>query len=211
MLGSETGSSGRPWTAIVLGSLVAFIAAVVLLVFGSVGGDEKHARTRSVSTTTAVEVVTTTTRGEVNYTVQAGDTLISISQHFGVSQARIIRANNLADPDHLFAGQVIKIPALIPKQIVVRPAKVSPGDTVSLKLTGGEATEGITFKIQRPNGTTFTGRSHLADDNGTVKTTYTLSATDPPGTYTVTASGDQGTSAQATFEVVAAPATTVPG
>lgn len=210
MLGSETGSSGRPLTAIVLGSLVAFIVAVVLLVFGSAGGHDKPTHTRTVSTTTPVDIVTTTSRGPVNYTVQAGDTLISISEHFGISQARIIRANNLANPDNLVAGQVLKIPPVIPKQVVVRPATVSPGDTINLKLTGAEATEGITFKIQRPNGTTFTGRSHLADDDGTVKTTYTLGVTDPPGTYTVTASGDQGTSVQTTFEVVAT-TTTVPG
>lgn len=210
MLGSETGSSGRPLTAIVLGSLVAFIVAVVLLVFGSAGGHDKPTHTRTASTTTPVDIVTTTSRGPVNYTVQAGDTLISISEHFGISQARIIRANNLANPDNLVAGQVLKIPPVIPKQVVVRPATVSPGDTINLKLTGAEATEGITFKIQRPNGTTFTGRSHLADDDGTVKTTYTLGVTDPPGTYTVTASGDQGTSVQTTFEVVAT-TTTVPG
>jgi LysM repeat protein len=210
MLGSETGATGRPWTAIVLGSLVAFIAAVVLLVFGSVGGDEKHARTRAVSTTAPVDIVTTTTRGEIDYTVVAGDTLISISQKFGISQARIISANNLANPDNLVAGQVLKIPPVIPKRVIVRPAKVSPGETINLKLTGAEATEGITFKITRPNASTFTGRSHLADSDGTVKTTYTIGATDPPGTYTVTASGDQGTSAQATFEVVPATVTTAP-
>src|SRR5574341_904073 len=44
------------------------------------------------------------------YTVARGDTLASIARRFGVTWAALAAANNLADPDHIFYGQVLVIP-----------------------------------------------------------------------------------------------------
>ncbi len=52
-----------------------------------------------------------TTAGQRRYVVQEGDTLSSIAARFGVSEAAIQRANGLADPDAIFAGQELMIPA----------------------------------------------------------------------------------------------------
>jgi len=44
------------------------------------------------------------------YTVQSGDTIYSIGRKFGRTPAAIINANNLANPNFLFPGQVLRIP-----------------------------------------------------------------------------------------------------
>ena len=44
------------------------------------------------------------------YYVQPGDTLTSIAQRFGVSLQALMEANNLTDPDQIYAGQVLRIP-----------------------------------------------------------------------------------------------------
>ncbi len=46
------------------------------------------------------------------YTVRPGDTLSAIAMRFGVSQAAIVRANNLADPWFIYVGQRLVIPGL---------------------------------------------------------------------------------------------------
>ncbi|MFN8473922.1 MAG: sortase [Anaerolineae bacterium] len=44
------------------------------------------------------------------YVVQAGDSLSTIAAHFGVSVDAIVKANGLADPNVIFAGQSLSIP-----------------------------------------------------------------------------------------------------
>lgn len=45
------------------------------------------------------------------YTVQAGDTLSAIARRFGLSVTDLIAANQLANPNTLHKGQIVKIPA----------------------------------------------------------------------------------------------------
>ncbi|ACL70885.1 DUF3794 and LysM peptidoglycan-binding domain-containing protein [Halothermothrix orenii] len=49
--------------------------------------------------------------GFITYTVQPGDTLFLISRRYGVSIARLVEINNIADPDNLRVGQQLLIPA----------------------------------------------------------------------------------------------------
>jgi spore germination protein YaaH len=175
--------------------------SAVLLVVKVGPGAKKDKTSRSASNTTPT-LVTTTSAGPVKYTVKQGDTLLRIAEYFGVTSAAIVRANQLPDPDHLFAGQVLTIPPVTPIVLVIEPAKPTTGETIELTLTGAQPGEYVTFEIHRPAGV-FKGRSHLAGEDGTVTTTYSLGAEDTPGTYTVVAKGDQITTAQATFEVVA--------
>jgi len=52
--------------------------------------------------------------GEQEYTVQSGDSLSKISQHFYGNANRymeIAKANNIADPNKISPGQKLKIPA----------------------------------------------------------------------------------------------------
>ena len=48
--------------------------------------------------------------GILLYTVQAGDTLFSIAQRFGVSLDDVIEANNISNPDVIFEGDTLTIP-----------------------------------------------------------------------------------------------------
>jgi hypothetical protein len=66
----------------------------------------------------------------------------------------------------------------------------------------------MTFEIDPPNKTKFIGPRHNAEQDGKVSTTYTPSASNPSGTYTVKAVGAQGTHATATFTVTGGGAAT---
>jgi nucleoid-associated protein YgaU len=50
---------------------------------------------------------------EQSYTVQSGDSLSKIGQHYGVSWQKIYEANRdkLDDPDKIYPGQELKIPS----------------------------------------------------------------------------------------------------
>ena len=53
------------------------------------------------------------------YTVRPGDTLSEIAEWYGVGVSSIVAANDLWDADHIFAGEVIVIPAYV--SILVAP------------------------------------------------------------------------------------------
>ena len=44
------------------------------------------------------------------YTVKAGDTLWAISQKFGTTVAALVSLNNIANPELIQVGQVLKLP-----------------------------------------------------------------------------------------------------
>lgn len=57
------------------------------------------------------------------YVVQTGDSLWDIAQKFGISLDELIRANQLADPNQLFAGMELVIPGLegIQGRLITQP------------------------------------------------------------------------------------------
>lgn len=66
------------------------------------------------------------------YTVQAGDTLVSIAERFGVSAAAIIRASKLSNPDRLAIGDTLVIPEPEPASDALRqPARRASGAAAS--------------------------------------------------------------------------------
>jgi LysM repeat protein len=44
------------------------------------------------------------------YTVKSGDTLSKIAKQFGVTVDALVKANNIANPNLIKLGQVLKIP-----------------------------------------------------------------------------------------------------
>ena len=65
--------------------------------------------------------------GTTTYTVQRGDTLSEIAERFGTTVSALVLANNIADRDRIYPGQVLIIPAggCVDNYIVQR------GDTLS--------------------------------------------------------------------------------
>jgi LysM repeat protein len=46
----------------------------------------------------------------IKHTVQRGESLSQIAKDYGVATAAIVRANNLANPNSVYTGQVLIIP-----------------------------------------------------------------------------------------------------
>lgn len=159
------------------------------------GDPERTGRIPSRSPTSA----TTTTAPPVTYRVQRGETLTEIARQFHTSVDAIVAANGLADADHLAEGQQLTMP---PPTAVRLDAKLVSGSTdegFDLTLVGAVPSEMVTFVIALPDGSTHTGSPHVASAYGVVTTKYT--AVIGTGTYTVTASGERGTNAEARFHV----------
>ncbi|MGE5553761.1 MAG: LysM peptidoglycan-binding domain-containing protein [Betaproteobacteria bacterium] len=70
----------------------------------------------------------------MEYVVQPGDTLSAIARRFGVSLAVLLAVNpEIADPDLIFPGQVVRIPLMPPSRPPVGRCLyvIQPGDTLS--------------------------------------------------------------------------------
>jgi LysM repeat protein len=66
----------------------------------------------AVTTDPAPAVVQPVATGtEQTHTVQAGESLASIGRIYGISWPTIAQANNITDPNHIYSGQVLTIPA----------------------------------------------------------------------------------------------------
>lgn len=81
------------------------------------------------TTTTTTTIVVTTTTVPKYYKIQPGDTLRKIAKSFGVDSKDLMAINGITNPDHIEAGQVIRIPP--PKQV----ASTLPSTTSTLVTT----------------------------------------------------------------------------
>ena len=63
-----------------------------------------------VSEAPTAQPATTTEPGYSAYTVQKGDTLKSIGEKYGVTVRELIAANQIANPDSLIVGSIVRIP-----------------------------------------------------------------------------------------------------
>jgi LysM repeat protein len=94
--------------------LGVMVAVAVLLTVGAAacGDDSGSADTLPplITTTTSTTILATTTTTVSLYTIQSGDSLSKIAEKFNVDQAALMMLNGITDPDHIEAGQVLKIP-----------------------------------------------------------------------------------------------------
>lgn len=65
----------------------------------------------------------------ITYQVQRGDTLSGIGVKFGVDWRKLVTFNNLADPNLIFPGQVLKIPHAESTRKIIQYT-VQPGDSL---------------------------------------------------------------------------------
>lgn len=67
---------------------------------------------------------------ETTYVVQRGDNLYRIGRAFNISWTQIAEANGLVNPNHVYVGQVLKIPVSAPGPTRPFTHVVSPGETL---------------------------------------------------------------------------------
>jgi LysM repeat protein len=181
--------------------LSGVVVSACLVVVVACSKDSKHSAQTSGSGSSAPPTAVSTTAPPMNYQVKRGDTLSSIAKRFGVGVEAIVAANQLTSRDQLTEGQVLVIPPPTPVGLALSPSDGHPGTSIQFKLTGAHQAETITFEVDSPTGSKFTGPPHTAADDGSVTAQYQTTPQNPPGTYTVTAKGSGGTSAQATFRL----------
>ena len=100
-----------------LGAMVA-VAALLPLGAAACGDDSGSADTLPplITTTTSTTILATTTTVVTLYEVQSGDSLSKIAEKFKVDQAALMMLNGITDPNHIEAGEVLKLP---PPKVVV--------------------------------------------------------------------------------------------
>ncbi len=84
--------------------------------FGAAEGEEASPTAGAVTATPTVaptrtpEATPTATPNPQTYTVQAGDTLLSIATRFGIEAQDLATKNELLDPNTIFVGQKLVLP-----------------------------------------------------------------------------------------------------
>ncbi len=94
-----------------------FALAIILL--AGCGGERRASPTATPNTVLTIVTptvapakpsVAASSAAQQQYVVQEGDTLSSIAGRFGVSEAALQRANDLADPNAIYVGQELTVP-----------------------------------------------------------------------------------------------------
>jgi LysM repeat protein len=104
---------------------IAFVLATCLAALSACGdGEDESARTATVTPAATVtpeatpkvtpEATPSPTPIRGTYEVQPGDTLSGIADQLGVDLETLAEANDIADPDLIYPGQVLIIPAETP-------------------------------------------------------------------------------------------------
>ena len=102
------------------GAATALVLATCLAALSACGDGEEATPTATVTPSatatprTAPEATPSPTPIRGTYEVQAGDTLSGIADQFGVDLETLAEANDITDPDLIYPGQVLIIPAETP-------------------------------------------------------------------------------------------------
>ena len=91
--------------------------------------------------------ITPIVSADTTYVVQRGDILSRIALRFGVTTVEIARANNITNPDRIYAGQVL----IIPEKQTEPPLPEDPGgtQTASPTIPSQSGPASTTYVIQR--------------------------------------------------------------
>ena len=103
--------------------------------------------------------------GEEIYVVQAGDSLLAIAGRFGVTMQAIMDANNLTNPDFVFSGQRLVIPAAgTAPTVVASPQAPSPTPAAAAP----ETPSGLRVASFAGNGVLTSEAVQIANDSDLV-------------------------------------------
>jgi LysM repeat protein len=96
--------------------LLPLVSLTALLGGCGGGGEEKATPTFTVTAPAATATPEATpqptpTPTPRTYEVQPGDTLLGIADQFGIDVEALAAANDISDPDLIYPGQVLDIPA----------------------------------------------------------------------------------------------------
>jgi LysM repeat protein len=100
-------------------------------------------------TSTPEPTLTPTPQGPTTYIVEAGDTLGSIAERFGVEVLAIMAANNLTDPNQIQVGVTLIIPAPgtgLPTETPI-PTNLAPGTRIQYVVKPGDNLQIIASKF----------------------------------------------------------------
>jgi LysM repeat protein len=186
---------------LVVGATLLLVLIVIVVAVHSTSGRTRRATatvSSTVSTRTTTTATTTTTTPLIRYRVKRGDSLTTIADHFRVSISAIVARNQIANPDRLSEGQTLLIPPAPPLKLTITPPEGQPGQAFQFKLTGAVPSETIRFDIDSATRK-YTGRPHTASADGAVTATYETDLAGPTGIYTVTVTGNLGTTVKARF------------
>ncbi|MEY2939242.1 MAG: LysM domain [Actinomycetota bacterium] len=98
---------GRLQWSLLIVSLVSGILAVVT----SRSSDSESASETTVVESTIPASTTTSSAAPVLYTVQMGDSLFQIAKTYNLNMKELMDLNGITDPDKVYAGQVLQLPA----------------------------------------------------------------------------------------------------
>src|SRR5205085_9414294 len=95
-------------------------------------------------------------------------------------------------------------PTTLPKPVAnieIRPAQGPVGTAFTLIGTGFKPGETVTFQVVFPDPShpPFAGQPHKTAPDGALRVEYRATPGNPNGTYTVKATGDQGTTGEGQF------------
>jgi putative chitinase len=76
----------------------------------TIPGSDSGGIVNPVPAPTVVNATSVPTNQPRTYIVRAGDTLYRVALRFGVPARNIIQANNIANPNRIYTGQVLVIP-----------------------------------------------------------------------------------------------------
>jgi murein DD-endopeptidase MepM/ murein hydrolase activator NlpD len=104
---------------------------------------------------------------EVIYVVQAGDTLSSIAQRYGLNMIQLATANGVINPNLIYVGQRLKVPHLAGEKVVATPpASIAAAPTPATKRLHTVSSGETLYRIATNYGTTVAAvvsANNLAD------------------------------------------------
>lgn len=124
-------------------------------------GQVLQLRAAAVNHTTTTPTNSNANTAASSYTVQSGDTLSGIASQFGMSYSQLAQINNIANPNRIYVGQVLRVGGTqsTPVNTVSQPRHNNASASGSYTVQSGDTLSGIASRL----GVSY---EQLAQSNG---------------------------------------------